>query len=113
MPTPLTLMYLLRIVIGVASFLVSRGPDGKLLLFLAAFALIAAAYIGLAWNTRHQPIWPHIGAHLILFIAAAALGMLPKPHLTEMAGMLYMLVPAAIAGMVIFASLVRFLARWI
>lgn len=113
MPTPLTAMYLLSIVIGVTSFLVSRGPDGNFMLFFAAFAVIAVAYVTLAWVTRHQAIWPHIGVQLVLFAGVAALGMAPKPHLDEMAGMLYLFLPAAIVGMIILGSLARFLARWI
>ena len=69
--------------------------------------------MALAWVTRHRPIWPHIGIHLVLFAGLAALGMAPKPHLDEMAGMLYIFLPAAIAGMIILASLIRFLARWV
>ena len=113
MPTPLTAMYLLSVVIGVTSYLVSRGPDGKFTAFFVAFAVIAVVYVALAWVTRHRPIWPHIGVHLVLFTSAAGLGMAPKPHLDEMAGMLYMFLPAAIAGMILLASLARFLARWI
>lgn len=113
MPTPLALMYLLSIAVGVASFLVSRGPDGRLLMFFATFAVIAAAYVTLAWVTRHQPIWLHLGAHLLLFLGVAALGMLPKPHLSEMGGTLYLMLPAAIVVMVALACVVRFLARWV
>ena len=113
MPTPLLIMYLLSVVIGLASFFVSRGPDGRFIEFYFIFATIAVAYVALAWVTRHQPIWLHIGGHLLLFCAIAALGMKPKPHLDEMAGMLYMFVPGAIIGMVIVACLIRLAARWI
>jgi hypothetical protein len=110
--TALNAMYLLGLAIGAASFLVTRGPDGKLSAFLMSFAVIATIYVALAWTTRHQPIWPHLGAHLAVFLGAAALGMAPKPHLSEMAGMLYLLLPASIVSMVALASLVRLLARW-
>jgi FtsH-binding integral membrane protein len=113
MPAPLTAMYLLSVAIGVMAFLVSRGPDGNLLLFLASFAVIGVVYVTLAWVTRHQPIWLHLGAHSLLFVGAAALGMAPKPHLNEMGGMLYLLLPAAIVVMVALACVVRLLARWI
>ena len=112
MSTPLILMYLLTVAIGVASFFVSRGPDGDLTVFYVAFTVIAVAYVALAWITRHQPIWSHLGAHLLLFCGAAAVGMAPKPRLDGMAGMLYMFVPAAIVGMIVLASIARFLARW-
>jgi hypothetical protein len=105
-------MYLLSVAIGVASFFVSRGPDGKFIAFYFVFAVIAAVYVTLAWITRQQPIWPHIGVHLFLFCGAIAAGMAPKPHLDEMAGMLYMFAPAAIVGMILLASGVRLLARW-
>lgn len=112
MPTPLFLMYLLSVVIGITSFLVSRGPDGKLTHFFVIFSLIAVAYIALAWMTRHLPLWPHIGAHVVLFGGVAALGMVPKPHLDGMAGMLYMMLPAALALMFVLACVARLLARW-
>jgi hypothetical protein len=67
--------------------------------------------VALAWVTRFQPIWPHIGAHLVVFLGAAALGMAPKPHLTEMAGMLYWFIPAAVVGMILLASVARLLGR--
>jgi len=113
MPTPLVIMYLLGVVIGIASYFVSRGPDGRLIEFYFIFATIAVVYVGLAWATRHQPIWLHIGGQLLLFGAAAALGLMPKPHLEEMAGMLYLFIPAAIVGMIVLACLVRLAARWI
>ncbi len=106
-------MYLLSIVIGVASFIVSRGPDGKPFLFLGTFAMITVVYIWLAWVTRRQAMWTHIGLQFALFVGAAGLGMTPKPHLEEMAGMLYMMLPAAIAGMIVLAILARLLARWV
>ena len=105
-------MYLLVVVVGVASYAISRGPDGKFIEFYVTFLLIAAAYVALAWITRYQAIWLHIGAHLLLFSAAAAIGMAPKPHLDEMAGMLYLFTPAAIVGMVFLACLVRLASRW-
>ncbi len=113
MPSPLTAMYLLGIVIGVTAFLVSRGPDGNLFLFLASFAVIGALYVTLAWVTRHQPIWLHLGAHVLLFVGVAALGMAPKPHLNEMGGMLYLLLPGAILAIIALACVARLLARWI
>lgn len=113
MTTPLLLMYLLSVAIGAMSFVVSRGPDGKLMVFSVSFALIAIVYVGLAWITRHQPIWLHVGAHLLLFAGAAALGMLPKPNLDGMAGMLYMFIYASIIGMVLLACVARLVARWV
>jgi hypothetical protein len=113
MNTPVLLMYLLSVVIGVTSYLVSRGPDGKLVHFFWAFGAIAVAYVALAWLTRHQPIWLHLAAHVVLFGAATALGMLPKPHLEEMAGMLYMFAAAVIVGMFILACVARLLGRWV
>jgi hypothetical protein len=38
--------------------------------------------------------------------------MLPKPHLDEMAGMMYVFVPAIIVAMLGLASAARLLARW-
>jgi len=105
-------MYLLSVVIGMTSYLVSRGPDGRFTAFFIAFTIVAIVYVGLAWLTRHQPIWLHLGAHLLLFGGAAALGMWPKPHLDEMAGMMYLFIPSAIAGTIVLASLARLLARW-
>ncbi len=64
-------------------------------------------------NAQSLPIWPHIGAHLLLFLGAATLGMTPKPHLSEMAGMMHMFLPIAIAGIIALGCLARFLARWI
>ena len=106
-------MYLLSVVIGVASFLVSRGPDGRFTAFFVIFSVIAVAYVTLAWTTRHQPVWLHIGAHLLLFSAAVALGMAPKPRLDEMAGMMYLFAPGAVVGMILLACVARFLARWL
>ena len=111
MPTPLLLMYLLSVVIGATSFLVSRGPDGRFNAFFVGFALIAIAYVTLAWLTRHQPILLHIGVHLLLFLGVAALGMMPRPRLDEMAGMMYMFLPAAIVAMIILGCLARSLGR--
>ena len=113
MNTPLSLMYVLSVVIGVTSYLVSRGPDGKLVYFFWAFGAIGAAYVTLAWLTRHQSIWLHIAAHFVLFGAGTALGMFPKPHLDEMAGMLYLFAPAAIVGMFVLACVARLLGRWV
>lgn len=113
MSTSVAAMYLLGVVIGIVSFLVSRGPDGRLVLFFIAFATIAVAYVTLAWITRHQPVWWHLLAQAGLFLGAAALGMSPRPRLDEMAGMLYLFVPAAIVGMILLGVIVRLLARWI
>ena len=112
MPTPLQTMYLLSGLTGILAYAVSRGPDGRLLGCVIGFAVIAIVYVSLAWVTRHQPIWPHLAAHLVLFCAASALGMLPKPHLDEMAGMMYVFVPAIILAMLGLASAARLLARW-
>lgn len=111
MTIPLKSMYLLGVAIGLASFLVSRGPDGHLTGFFIAFSAIAVTYWVLAWMTRHQAMWSHIGAHLMLFGVAVVMGMLPKPHLEEMAAMLYLFAPVAIIAMVIVACLIRLLGR--
>jgi hypothetical protein len=105
-------MYLLSAVIGITSYLVSRGPDGRMMEFFWAFGTIAVVYVALAWLTRHQPIWWHLGAHVLLFGVAATIGMWPKPRLDEMAGMLYLFTPLALVGMFLLASAARFLARW-
>lgn len=106
-------MYLLSIVAGIASYFVSRGPDGRLMAFFATFTVIGALYVGLAWITRHQPIWPHLLAHLACFGVAVAIGMSPKPRLDEMAGMMYFFAPAFVIGMIVLGCVARFLARWI
>ena len=106
-------MYLLSLVAGIASYFVSRGPDGRLTAFFATFTIIAVVYVLLAWITRHQPIWPHLLAHLALFIIAVAVGMSPKPRLDEMAGMMYFFAPAFVIGMIVLGCVARFLARWV
>ena len=106
-------MYLLTVLITVASFAVTRGPDGRLVIALVAFGLIGITYVALAWITRNQPIWLHVLAHLVLFTAGAAVGMAPKPRLEEMAGMLYFLIPGLVIIMIALASLARLSARWL
>lgn len=106
-------MHLLSLVVGIVSYVVSRGPDGRLLLFLASYVLIAVAYVTLAWVTRHQAIWLHLPVNLPLFLAMMALGMAPKPRLDEMAGMMYLFAALGLVIMLVLASIARLLARWI
>jgi hypothetical protein len=113
MSPALIAMYALCAVTGMVSYFVSRGPDGQFTAFFIGFAVIAVIYLTLAWVTRHQTIGLHIGIHLVLLAAAIAIGMSPKPHLDEMAGMLYLLAPLASAATIILALLIRLLGRWI
>jgi len=111
--TPLTLMYLLAIAVGGTSYACTRGPDGRLMEFFVAFGILTVAYLGLAWWSRREAIFPHFAAHFVLYLAVAALGFAPKPRLDGMAGMLYLFIPGGIAAMVGLGTLVRLLARWL
>ena len=113
MSLALIAMYALCAATGVVSYFVSRGPDGQFTAFFIGFTAIAMVYLTLAWVTRHQTIGLHIGIHLVLFIAAIAVGMSPRPHLDEMAAMLYLLAPLASAVTITLAVLIRVLCRWI
>ncbi len=105
-------MYLLSLAFAGTAYAVSRGPDGALLGFILGFGVLGLIYLGLAWITRHQPIWPHIAIHPLLFCAVIAFAMAPRPHLDEMAGMLYLLAPLAVGVMTVLAVLIRLAGRW-
>lgn len=112
MPAPLIAMYRLSVAISVTSFFRLARPLWVVHRVLHLFRVIAATYVTLAWVTRHRLIWPHIGAHFLFFAAAVALGMLPKPYLGEMGGMLYLMLPCPILGMIALGCMARMLARW-
>jgi hypothetical protein len=105
------LMYLMSIVVGVMSYLCSRGPDGNLTLFFPGFIAIGVVYCVLAWVSRQDAIWIHYFGHLVVFLVAVTVGMWPRPRLDEMAGILYMFTPAAVVATVAAGALVRLVSR--
>lgn len=81
---------------GIASFVVTRGADGSLSGFIYSFGtlgLLYLAYIAID-RTRVSPLL--LIAQLLLFELFACIGMLIDSRLDEMAGMLYLMIPAVL-----------------
>ncbi len=87
-------LYWLSVVFWACSFLVTRGKDGNLSLFILSFSTLAIAYcIFMPVQFKAKLTWHTIG-HLIVFTIACIIGFY-KSSLDGMAGSLYLYIPVA------------------
>ena len=95
-------------VIGVWTYMCTRGSDGELVAALAGLGLRGVAYwAGMVYSGR-----VHIVAslkHLAILEAVAVLALMVHPQLDEMGGMLNIIIPAVVFAIVIGGLLARLL----
>ena len=92
-----------------ASYLVTKGEDGSLRDFWILFSCIFVAHTLISAFLRSS--WLYIPLELVIY-ELAAIAVLSRTHLDEMAGMLYMFIPAAIA-LTVFVELVVLSVAWV
>ena len=97
------LAYAWAVPLAAVAFLSSRGIDGNLKLFLVGFALVGLAYVVHNLATPGGVSRHHLG-HAIVFCAVVTLAALIDSTLDGMAGMLYVMMPAASLAIVVIAA---------
>ena len=88
------LAYAWSIPLAVIAFMSSRGVDGNLGLFALGFGLVGLAYIVHNLASSEGVSLHHLG-HAVVFAVVVATASLLDGKLEEMAGMLYLMMPAA------------------
>ena len=94
--------YAWSVPLAVIAFLSSRGIDGDLALFALGFGLVGLVYILHNVASVEGVSLHHLG-HAIVFCAAVVTASLIDSTLDGMAGMLYLMLPAASLGIVVIA----------
>jgi hypothetical protein len=91
------ILYLYPGAFGVTSYLCSRGPDGEFLLFIKLFTVIFLIYSGALLLFRVRSLRAPL-AHFVVAMFVGGAGMSISPHLDEMGGMLYVIIPTALCA---------------
>lgn len=99
------------VVVGVGSFSVTRGVDGQLFGCAYLFSAFAVAYWLALWLLPIRVTVLDSICHLFWGELCAIIGMSHDSQLDEMAGMLYLIVPAATAIVFIGGAVVVALRR--
>ena len=94
------LAYAWSVPLAAVAFLSSRGVDGNLRLFLVGFALVGLAYVMHTVASSSGVSRHHLG-HAIVFCTGVTAASLAGSRLEEMAGLLYVMMPAASLGIVV------------
>lgn len=97
---------------AVASFVVTRGSDGSLIGFITSFVAIGVAYCAIEVQHYKSGGLAVYIAQLIASEACAVTAMLFHSELDEMAGMLYLFIPGAVASIVVVAGAAASAVRW-
>ena len=98
----LILAYAWSIPLAVIAFLSSRDADGNLRLFLVGFALVALGYVLHTLTSSYGVSRHHLG-HALVFATVVVLASLVDSRLDGMAGLLYLMMPAATLAIVLVA----------
>ena len=106
-------LYWFGTLLGIASYVVTRGKDGHLMLFFILFSALAILYLiamPLCFNTKFTI---HSVGHLVFFELICIAAYMINPNLDEMAGALYYMIPVAVFGVVLLGSASLFLISFL
>lgn len=102
-------LYWFVLLYGIASFAVTRNPDGRLVLFFIIFPAITIAYLTAMIFCIKTKYTIHTLGHFLLFTVLSITPFMLTPKLDEMAGLLYLMIPGAIIISVVLGAVAIFI----